>query len=115
MRDLLLQCTCVRAFVHVCHAQECQFALICTYVHVRSGTHASRALTMDVPAKDKKERCFLTLEDTEDSASGYLQCTCFAQLSAECSRRLATLRKRKQQTKPMYMWARREQEKVQKK
>ena len=115
MRDLFLQCTCVCAYVHVCHAQECQFALICTYVHVRSGTHASRALTMSVPVKDKKERRFLTLEDAEDSTSGHLQRTCFAQLSAERSRWLATLRKRKQRTKSMYMRARREREKVQKK
>ena len=102
----MYMCTCIRmyvcTYVHVCNAQECQFALICTYVHIRSGTHASRALTIEVPVEDKEERHFLTMEDAEDSATGHLQCTCFAQLSAERSRRLATLRKRKQRTKSMY-------------
>ena len=94
--------TYVRTYVRVCNAQECQFALICTYVHVRSGTHASRALTMEVPVEDKEERRFLTMEDVEDSATGHLQCMCFGQLSAEHSWRLATLRKRKQRTKSIY-------------
>ena len=90
MRDLFSQCT----YVRVCHTQECQFR---THLHscACSGTHASRALTMEV--EDRKKRCFLTMEDAEDSAAGPLQRTC-AESSVECSRRLATLRKRKQQS-----------------
>ena len=41
----------------------------------------------------REERRFLTMEDTEDSVAGPPQCTCFVELSAERSRRLATLRK----------------------
>jgi len=35
MRDLFSQYTCMRTCIRVCHAQECQFALICTYVHAQ--------------------------------------------------------------------------------
>ena len=45
-----------------------------------------------------EERCFLTMEDAEDSAAGPPQCTCFAEPSAERSQWLATLRKRKQRS-----------------
>ena len=41
----------------------------------------------------REEWRFLTMEDTEDSMAGPPQHTCFAELSAEHSRRLATLRK----------------------
>ena len=106
MRDLFSQCT----YVRVCHAQECQFR---THLHscACSGTHASRALTMEV--EDRKKRCFLTMEDAEDSAAGPPQRTC-AESSAECSRRLATLRKRKQRSQ-CTKEAKRAEEKVQKK
>ena len=110
MRALFSQCTCVRAYVHtyICvrHTQECQFALtVCT--------HASRALTIEV--EDKEERCFLTMEDAVDSAAGPPQRTCFAESSAERSQRLATLRKRKQQSQctKKAKKARREPDKVQ--
>ena len=68
---------------------------ICTHLHsrARSGTHVSRALMIEV--EDREER---RLEDAEDSAAGPPQRTCFAESSAECSRRLATLRKRKQRS-----------------
>ena len=83
---------------------------VCTYVSVTlrnvnlhsfalrasSGTHASRALTMEVV--NREEWRFLTMEDAEDSAACLLQCTCFAELSFKRSRRLATLRKRKQRS-----------------
>ena len=38
------------------------------------------------------------MEDGEDSGAGPLQRTCFVESSAERSRRLVTLRKRKQQS-----------------
>ena len=65
---------------------------ICTYLHsrARSGTHASCALKMEV--EDREERRFLTMEDREDSTAGPPQRTCFVESSAECSRRLVTLR-----------------------
>jgi len=67
----------------------------CLHSRARLETHASRALTMEV--KDREERRFLTMEDVEDSTAGPPQRTCFAESSAERSRQLATLRKRKQQ------------------
>ena len=48
--------------------------------------------------EDREERRFLTMEDGEDSVAGPPQRTCFVELSAECSRRLATLRKTKQRS-----------------
>ena len=71
---------------------------ICTHLHsrARSGTHASRALTMEV--EDREEQRFLTMEDGEDSVAGPPQRTCFVELSAERSRQLATLRKTKQRS-----------------
>ena len=113
MRDLFSQCL----YIRVCHAQECQFALICTHLHSRacSGTHALCALTMEV--EEREERWFLTMEDVEDSAAGLPKRTCFVESSAERTRRLATLGKRKQQshcTKEAKR-AGRKQEKVQKK
>ena len=68
----------------------------CTYcLHSlqHSETHASHALTMEVEDRARDERRFLTMEDAEDSAAGPPQRMCFVKLSAECSRRLATLRK----------------------
>ena len=62
-------------------------------MHARSETHASRALTIEI--EDMEGGQFLTMEDTEDSAAGPPQRTCFAELSEERSRWLATLRKRK--------------------
>ena len=53
----------VRAYVRVCHTQECQFALICTHVYAQE--LMGRALTMEV--KNREERRFLTMEDMEDS------------------------------------------------
>ena len=113
MRDLFSQCL----YIRVCHAQECRFALICTHLHSRacSGTHALCALTMEV--EEREERWFLTMEDAEDSAAGLPKRTCFVESSAERTRRLATLGKRKQQshcTKEAKR-AGRKQEKVQKK
>ena len=64
------------------------FALTCTLRN-----HGLRALTIEV--EDREERRFLTMEDAEDSATGPPQRMCFAELSAERSRWLATLRKRK--------------------
>ena len=58
-----------------------------------------------------------TMEDAEDSAAGLPKRTCFVESSAERTRRLATLGKRKQQshcTKEAKR-AGRKQEKVQKK
>ena len=60
-------------------------------MHARSETHASRALTMKV--EDMEGGQFLTMEDTENSTAGPPQHACFAELSAEHSQRLATLRK----------------------
>ena len=45
MRDLFLQCTYVRTYVCVCHAQECQFAHVTELI--RRGTHTSHALTWE--------------------------------------------------------------------
>ena len=80
-----------------------------------SGTHALCALTMEV--EEREERCFLTMEDAEDSAAGLPKRTCFVESSPECTRQLATLRKRKQQSQctKEAKRARRKQEKVQKK
>ena len=57
------------------------------------------------------------MENVEDSAAGPPQRTCFAELSAEHSQRLATLRKWKQQSQctKEAKKARREPDKVQKK
>ena len=67
---------------------------IWTHLHsrARSGTRASCALT--IPGGRRQER-ILTMDDVEESAAGLPQRTCFADLNAECSRLLATLRKRK--------------------
>ena len=105
----------VRVYVRTCRSRSGMS--ICTHLHsrARSGTHASRAPKMEV--EDREERRFLTMEDGKDSAAGPPQRTCFAELSAERSRRLATLRKRKQQSQctKEAKRARREQEKVQRK
>ena len=67
----------VRTYVRVGHAQEYRMS-ICNHLHSRarssSGTHASRALTMEV--EDREERRFLTMEDGEDSAACPPQRTC---------------------------------------
>ena len=116
------------------------FALICTHVHAQKswvtciddggrGIDISRVLYCVCAGKwhrykpclismveDRKERRFLTMEDAEDIATGPPQRMCFAESSAERSRRLATLRKRKQRsqcTKDAKR-ARREPDKVQK-
>ena len=82
----------VHMYVHVCHAQECQFALTC--ICARSGTHVSCTDVQGCLAMEDREQWrFLTMEDAEDSTAGPPQRTCFAELSAECSRRLATLRR----------------------
>ena len=111
--------TYVRAYICVSHAQECQFALICNHLHLFALTctlrnHGLRALTMEV--EDREERRFLTMEDAEDIATGPPQRMCFAESSAERSRRLATLRKRKQRSQSTKdaKRARREPDKVQK-
>ena len=49
--------------------------------------------------EDREERRFLTIEDGEVSIAGLPQRTCFVESSAERSRRFATLRKSKQQSK----------------
>ena len=100
MRDLFSQCMCV------CTCLSCSGMSICTHClhsrarsethtsRARSETHTSRALTMEV--EDREGRRFLTMENAEDSVADPPQRTCFAELNAEHSRRLATLRKRKQ-------------------
>ena len=94
--------TYVHMYVRVGHAQECQFALICTHVQ---GTHVSRALTMEAHGwgtrsrlEDREERRFLRMEDGEDSTAGPPQRTCFVESSAERIQRLAMLKKRKQRS-----------------
>ena len=75
------------------------FALICAHSFALTCTlrnHALRGLTMEV--EDREEWRFLTMEDAEDSATGPPQRMCFAESSAERSRWLATLRKRKQRS-----------------
>ena len=91
MRDLFSQCMCVRTCLS---CSEMSIYTHCLHSRARSETHTSRALTMEV--EDREGRCFLTMEDAEDSTPDPLQHTCFAELNAEHSRRLATLRKRKQ-------------------
>ena len=89
MRDLFSQCTCVRTYVSVTlrNVNLHSFALTCTLAQELT----RHWLTMEV--EDREERRFLTMEDGEDSAAGPPQRTCFAESSAERSRRLATLRK----------------------
>ena len=111
MKDLFSQCMCV----HTC--LSCSGMSICTHClhsRARSETRTSRALTMEV--EDREGRWFLTMEDAEDSATDPLQRTCFAELNAEHSRRLATLSKRKQwrQCTKKAKKVRREPDKVQK-
>ena len=66
--------------------------------------------------EDREERRFLTMEDEEDSVAGPPQRTCFAELSAERRRWLATLmRKQQSQCTKEAMRARRKPDKVQKK
>ena len=87
----------VRTHIHTCLSHS--GLSICThFLHSRahSETHVSHALTIEV--EDREERRFLTMEDAVDSAAGPPQRTCFAESSAKCSRRLMTLRKRKQQS-----------------
>ena len=75
----------VRAYVRVCHAQECQFD--------------SRALTIEV--EDREERRFFTMEGAENSGAGPPLSTCFAELSAKRSCRVGNTEKEKA-TKSMY-------------
>ena len=51
-------CTCVRTCLMLRNVNLHSFVF--SYVHVRSWTHASRALTMEVPVEDKEERHLLT-------------------------------------------------------
>ena len=77
----------VRMYVRVGHAQECQFALICTHVQ---GTHASHALTMrrawaghEIETRKQARTAFLDNGGWGDSAAGPPQRMCFVESSAE--------------------------------
>ena len=106
MRDLFSQCRC---------ACTCRSRSGMSHLHSRArlGTCASCALMIE----DREEWHFLTMEDGEDSVAGPLQGTCYVESSAERSRWLATLRKRKQRSQCTKepKRATREQEKVQRK
>ena len=111
--DLFLQCMCVR----MCLSRSGMS--ICTHCwhsrsRARSETHVHwwwRSRT------GKNGTSWQIMEDVEDSVAGLRQCTCFAKLSAEHSRRLATLREWKQRSQctKEAKKARREPDKVQKK
>ena len=93
MRDLFLQCTYVSGTLRK-NVNLHLFALMCMLrnSYVTCTDDGGRSSIVE----DREEWHFLTMEDGEDSATGSLQRMYFAESSAECNRRLATLRKRKQ-------------------
>ena len=71
---------------------------ICTHLHHMHAQEPMRHMHWQRSRTGpREEQRFLTMEDVEDSATHPPQRMCFAESSAECSWRLATLRKRKQQ------------------
>ena len=93
MRDLFSQCTCVRAYVHT------YVSVTLKNVNLRSTVMPRQDIGYHVHCTTTSRRCFLATEDGEDSVAGPLQHTYLvessAEASAEHSRRLATLTKRK--------------------
>ena len=94
----------VRTYVRTCWSRSGM--LICTHLHSHArnsfvtctddGGACGRGTRLRL--EDKEERCFLTMDDREDSAAGPPQRTCFVDLHAERSRRLVMLRKSKQRS-----------------
>ena len=100
MKDLFSGCAYIRTYVAVTlrdvnlrSRSECQFALT-----LRNWASLKHALHVD------EGRSFLAMEDGEVSATGPSQCTYLvesnAEMSAESSRQLATLRKKEQRGSP---------------
>ena len=89
----------VRTYVRTCQSRSGRMS-ICSYLHSFMLRNSYVTCTDDGGrssiVEDREEWHFLTMEDGEDSATGSLQRMYFAESSAECNRRLATLRKRKQ-------------------
>ena len=110
MRDLFSQCRCVCTYMSVtlknvnCHAQECQFAPTCMQRNSCITFTCTELIREDTGClaqrwrPGREEWRFLTMEDGQDNTAGPPQPMCFAESSTERSRRLAALRKRKQQS-----------------
>ena len=96
MRDLFSGCAYVRTCQSHLRMSICRIWGHAWNVNLRSYSGAW-ALLIHVLHKDIR-RCFLVMEDREDSVAWPLQCTYLVKLSAERSRLLATLTKRKQKS-----------------